>query len=55
MEKSTKDRWRQSDPAGLIGARPTVIDRSRLADKAGEISIRALAEIEEGVRLLLAL
>jgi len=33
----------------------TVIDRSRLADKAGEVSARVLAEVEEGVRLLLCL
>jgi mRNA interferase MazF len=33
----------------------TVIDRSRLADKAGELSGRLLTQVEDGVRLLLAL
>ena len=33
----------------------TVIDRSRLAGKAGVLSVRLLTEVEDGVRQLLAL
>jgi mRNA interferase MazF len=33
----------------------TVVDRRRLADKAGVLSARLLTQVEDGVRLLLAL
>ena len=33
----------------------TVVDRSRLAEKAGVLDRRLLAQVEDGVRLLLAL
>lgn len=33
----------------------TVIDRNRLADKAGVLSVRLLTQVEDGVRQLLAL
>lgn len=33
----------------------TVIDRSRLVDRAGVLSLRLLTQVEDGVRVLLAL
>ncbi len=33
----------------------SVVDRARLADRAGALSSRLLAQIEDGVRLVLAL